>query len=61
MKIKGYPTIKLFKKDSPETVDYQGGRTAREIANWIRKQIKPNPVISWLTKTADGMLVVSGK
>jgi len=41
--IKGFPTIKFFKKGTPS--DYQGGRTAAEIVTWVNKKSGPPAVV----------------
>jgi len=40
--IKGFPTIKYFKRGNPS--DYQGGRTAAEIVTWVNKKSGPPAV-----------------
>jgi protein disulfide-isomerase A1 len=37
--IKGFPTLKWFVNQEPQ--DYQGGRTADEIVNWVKKRSGP--------------------
>jgi protein disulfide-isomerase A6 len=37
--VKGYPTIKYFPKGSTEPEDYQGGRTAPDIVNWVNEKV----------------------
>jgi protein disulfide-isomerase A1 len=39
--IKGFPTLKWFIKGSSHPVDYEGGRTAPEIVQWISKKTGP--------------------
>jgi protein disulfide-isomerase A1 len=39
--IRGFPTIKLFRKDAPPK-DYQGGRTASDIVSFMKKQSLPS-------------------
>ena len=40
--ISGFPTIKYFKNGSPS--DYDGGRTEKEIVNWVNKKSGPPAV-----------------
>lgn len=46
--IRGYPTLKFFRSGSP--IDYNGGRQAEEIVNWLVKKSGP-PAVE--LKTAD--------
>jgi protein disulfide-isomerase A1 len=39
--IKGFPTLKWFIRGSSHPVDYEGGRTAPEIVQWISKTTGP--------------------
>ena len=38
-KVKGYPTVKFFKKGVP--MDYKAGRTEKDVINWVRKKSGP--------------------
>jgi len=43
--VRGYPTLKFFRKDSPSApIDYSGGRTSEEIIAWIQKKTGPPAV-----------------
>lgn len=37
--VRGYPTIKFFPKGSKEPEEYNGGRTAKEIVDWVNKKV----------------------
>lgn len=41
--IKGYPTLKYFKKDSKDPEDYEGGRTAEDMINFIEDRVSADP------------------
>jgi len=38
-KVRGYPTVKFFKKGVP--IDYNAGRTEKDVINWMRKKSGP--------------------
>jgi len=42
--IEGFPTLKFFKKNADNALEYSGGRTAGEIVNWIKKKSGPSAV-----------------
>jgi protein disulfide-isomerase A1 len=42
--IKGFPTIKFFVKGTSAPIDYEGGRTAPEIVQWLKKRTGPASV-----------------
>lgn len=37
--VKGFPTIKWFTKGSTVVEDYDGGRTASDVVEWVNKKI----------------------
>jgi protein disulfide-isomerase A1 len=39
--IRGFPTLKFFVKGSSAPIDYEGGRTAPEIIQWLKKRTGP--------------------
>merc|ERR1711970_603181 len=39
--VRGYPTLKWFKKDPENALEYGGGRKEPEISNWILKKTGP--------------------
>jgi protein disulfide-isomerase A1 len=47
--VRGYPTIKFFRNGAP--TEYNGGRTADEIVNWLAK--RTGPAFSTLTTAAE--------
>lgn len=42
--VEGFPTLKFFKKNSDNAMEYSGGRTADEIVSWIKKKSGPSAV-----------------
>jgi len=54
--IRGYPTLKFFRSGEP--IDYDGGRTANEIVNWVTK--KSGPPSKTLASQADVDAVTGG-
>lgn len=43
--VQGYPTIKFFPKGSKEPIDYEGGRTADAIVEWVNDKVGTNKKI----------------
>merc|ERR1711970_1194466 len=39
--VRGYPTLKWFKKDPKNAMEYGGGRKEPEISNWVLKKTGP--------------------
>lgn len=35
--VRGFPTVKLFRNDGSDAVDYDGGRTADDIVAYMKK------------------------
>ena len=48
-KVRGYPTVKFFKKGVP--MDYTAGRTEKDVINWMRK--KSGPPARQITKVSE--------
>ena len=48
-KVRGYPTVKFFKKGVP--MDYTAGRTEKDVINWMRK--KSGPAARKLSTTSE--------
>jgi len=42
--VRGYPTLKWFKKDPENALEYGGGRKEPEIVSWIEKKTGPSAV-----------------
>merc|ERR1711981_707891 len=42
--VRGYPTLKWFKKDPENALEYGGGRKEAEIVSWITKKTGPTAV-----------------
>merc|ERR1712036_107672 len=42
--VRGYPTLKWFKKDPENALEYGGGRKEAEIVSWIKKKTGPPAV-----------------
>jgi len=42
--VRGYPTLKWFKKDPENAMEYGGGRKDAEIQSWIKKKTGPSAV-----------------
>merc|ERR1712076_289765 len=63
--VRGYPTLKWFKKDPENALEYGGGRKEAEIVSWIKKKTGPPAVevadVEAATKLkADNEVVVVG-
>lgn len=62
--VKSYPTLKYF-VNGGEPVDYEGGRDASSIAEWLRKREKPaveelsDSQVRQLEAEADGVLLLN--
>jgi len=39
--VKGFPTLKFFTKPAGTNIPYEGGRTAPDIVNWLKKKTGP--------------------
>lgn len=68
--IKGYPTIKFFPKNAPvNPIDYDGGRTADTIVQWVNKKIgtsrrvkkAPSAVMDLDSSSFDGVVMDPAK
>jgi protein disulfide-isomerase A6 len=63
--VKGYPTLKFFPKGSTTPVDYDGGRTADTIVQWINKKVgtnrkvkvAPSNVVTLTTENFDSLVL----
>merc|ERR1739848_822043 len=42
--VRGYPTLKWFKKDPENALEYGGGRKEAEIVSWVQKKTGPTAV-----------------
>ncbi len=51
--VRGYPTLKFFKMGS--AIDYSGGRTEKEIVNWLSKKTGPPAVAVTTAAEADAL------
>merc|ERR1712076_353261 len=63
--VRGYPTLKWFKKDPENALEYGGGRKEAEIVSWIKKKTGPPAIeiadVEAATKLkADNEVVVVG-
>jgi protein disulfide-isomerase A1 len=65
-KVRGYPTVKFFKKGVP--MDYTAGRTEKDVINWMRKKSGPparklstSSEVEDLQKSNDVCIVYFGK
>lgn len=48
--IKGFPTLKFFTGDVSAPVEYNGGRTSKDIVSWLKKRTGP---VSEILATAE--------
>lgn len=56
--IKGYPTLKFFRSGEP--IDYEGGRTANDIVNWVTKKSGPPSKVLASKADVDAYTAASG-
>ncbi|KAK2179796.1 hypothetical protein NP493_471g01061 [Ridgeia piscesae] len=52
--VRGYPTIKFFRDSKP--IEFQGGRTADEIVNWLKKKTGPPAITLETVDAAKAMI-----